>query len=59
MRTSGETGSSVSTNHDSLRLFDGFVWRLWDGVGASLSAGVAVGAVFLESVGTGLGFLTV
>ena len=59
MRSSGETGSSVSTDPESLPFFDWVVWRLLDGMSASLSAEVAVGVVLLESVGTALGFRTV
>lgn len=52
-----ESGSSVITN-DSLAHSDGIVCRLVEGVGVSLSTGVAGGVVLLESSGTDCGFLT-
>ena len=58
MRSSGDAASSVITDVSRV-LFEGVDWRLPDGVGVSLTAGVAVGVVLLESDGTGRGFLTV
>ena len=56
--SSGDTASTVKAE-DSLLLLEGVVWRLEDGVGVPLSAGVAVVLVLRESAGTARGFLIV